>query len=141
MPQEESTFLLPDAVEIVDLPALTSRHIGLPGTPAVAAMAWDFGSMVVTRVDVVGAQNTADGWRLQRRGLFGLNLRTREVSSETPWPRRPGPTCREFGRMVTPATSSLFHPARGYPLTLGNGGDRAWPACTRTAVSRCCPGR
>lgn len=111
LPQEDSTFLLPDAVEIVDLPALTRQHIDLPGTPAVVAMAGDFEHMVVTRVAVTGDRNLPEGWGLQRRGLFRLNLTTGEVSGETP----PAPPAGTYVQGVRPEGDA------GYLVTLSRG--------------------
>lgn len=85
LPGEDSELLLPDAIEVVDLTSLTRQHIDLPVTPAT--FLWgggDFSDLVGTRVDVTGDRHQPQGWQLQKRGFFRLNLATGQVTAETP---------------------------------------------------------
>lgn len=79
---EDGALLLPDAMEIVDLPALTQQHIALPGGPVTFARGGDFDNTVVIHVEVTGDKSQPGGWRLQTRGLSRLSLTAGKVSGE-----------------------------------------------------------
>ncbi|MHB9144972.1 MAG: PEGA domain-containing protein [Symbiobacteriia bacterium] len=80
---EDGALLLPDAMEIVDLPALTRQRIALPGGPVTFARGDDFESTVVIHVDVTGDTSQPGVWQLQTRGLSRLSLTAGKVSGES----------------------------------------------------------
>ncbi|MHB9145105.1 MAG: hypothetical protein ACYC5Y_07190, partial [Symbiobacteriia bacterium] len=88
--QTDSSLLLPDTVEVVDLPALTRRQFSLPRVPALVGAMGNFREMLVSRVDVINDPQTADGWRLEQLGVATLDPETGEMSSEIPLVPPPG---------------------------------------------------